>query len=195
MNTLFAGITDEVLVNQFAQGNEKAFNALLERYHERLYRYIFFYIHDSEQTEDLLQDTFLKVVSNIRQGRYLENGRFAQWITRIARNLVIDYCRHIQLEQTLSTDEENRDYLNNIKYAEDNIENFLVREQILSDVRKMIDFLPDEQQQVVRMRYYDNLSFKEISQQTGVSMNTSLGRMHYAIQNMRRMAKKQVALC
>ena len=132
----------------------------------------------------------MKVIMTIRQGRYTENGKFKAWITRIAHNLVIDNFRQERGENLISNDEVEGDLFNNIKLCDDTIEDHLIRHQVLSDVKNLVKHLPDSQREVLEMRYYKDLSFKEIADLTGVSINTALGRMRYAIMNMRRMAEE-----
>ena len=179
---------DETLVSLYAEGENQAFNVLLNRY--KLYSYIYYIVRNSEMTEDIFQETFMKAIITIRQGRYNENGKFSAWLRRIAHNLIIDSFRQEKSENLVSCDEPEVNILNNIGLAEGTIENAIVNRQILSDVRRLMEFLPDEQREVVYMRFYQDLSFKEIAEQTGVSINTSLGRMRYAILNLRRMAEK-----
>ena len=181
---------DEALVPLYAQGENQAFNVLLNRYKDKLYSYIYFIVRNSEMTEDIFQETFMKAIVTIRQGRYNENGKFSAWLRRIAHNLIIDSFRQEKSENLVSCDETEVNILNNIGLAEGTIETAIVNRQILDDVRRLMDFLPDEQREVVYMRFYQDLSFKEIAEQTGVSINTSLGRMRYAILNLRRMAEK-----
>jgi RNA polymerase sigma factor, sigma-70 family len=181
---------DETLVSLYAEGENQAFNVLLNRYKDKLYSYIYYIVRNSEMTEDIFQETFMKAIITIRQGRYNENGKFSAWLRRIAHNLIIDSFRQEKSENLVSCDEPEVNILNNIGLAEGTIENAIVNRQILSDVRRLMEFLPDEQREVVYMRFYQNLSFKEIAEQTGVSINTSLGRMRYAILNLRRMAEK-----
>ena len=181
---------DETLVSLYAEGENQAFNVLLNRYKDKLYSYIYYIVRNSEMTEDIFQETFMKAIITIRQGRYNENGKFSAWLRRIAHNLIIDSFRQEKSENLVSCDEPEVNILNNIGLAEGTIENAIVNRQILSDVRRLIEFLPDEQREVVYMRFYQDLSFKEIAEQTGVSINTSLGRMRYAILNLRRMAEK-----
>ena len=171
--------TDETLVALYAQGNNEAFDILLNRYKDRLYAYIYYTVRNEELAEDIFQETFTKAIVTIQQGRYNENGKFPAWLTRIAHNLIIDCFR-----------QEERNLLNNIRLSEGTVESEIVNHQILSDVRRLIKHLPDEQREVVHMRFYQDLSFKEIAEMTGVSINTSLGRMRYAILNLRRMAEK-----
>ena len=181
---------DEALVSLYAQGENQAFNVLLNRDKDKLYSYIYFIVRNSEMTEDIFQETFMKAIVTIRQGRYNENGKFSAWLRRIAHNLIIDSFRQEKSENLVSCDETEVNILNNIGLAEGTIETAIVNRQILDDVRRLMDFLPDEQREVVYMRFYQDLSFKEIAEQTGVSINTSLGRMRYAILNLRRMAEK-----
>ena len=181
---------DETLVSLYAEGENQAFNVLLNRYKGKVYSYIYYIVRNSEMTEDIFQETFMKAIITIRQGRYNENGKFSAWLRRIAHNLIIDSFRQEKSENLVSCDEPEVNILNNIGLAEGTIENTIVNRQILSDVRRLMEFLPDEQREVVYMRFYQDLSFKEIAEHTGVSINTSLGRMRYAILNLRRMAEK-----
>ena len=182
--------TDETLVALYAQGNNEAFDILLNRYKDRLYAYIYYTVRNEELAEDIFQETFTKAIVTIQQGRYNANGKFPAWLTRIAHNLIIDCFRQEKQENLVSCDEEERNLLNNIRLSEGTVESEIVNHQILSDVRRLIKHLPDEQREVVHMRFYQDLSFKEIAEMTGVSINTSLGRMRYAILNLRRMAEK-----
>ena len=166
---------DETLVSLYAEGENQAFNVLLNRYKDKLYSYIYYIVRNSEMTEDIFQETFMKAIITIRQGRYNENGKFSAWLRRIAHNLIIDSFRQEKSENLVSCDEPEVNILNNIGLAEGTIENAIVNRQILSDVRRLMEFLPDEQREVVYMRFYQDLSFKEIAEQTGVSINTSLG--------------------
>ena len=179
---------DETLVSLYAEGENQAFNVLLNRYKDKLYSYIYYIVRNSEMTEDIFQETFMKAIITIRQGRYNENGKFSAWLRRIAHNLIIDNFRQERSENTISNDEVEIDLFNNIKLCDGTIEDNIVRHQVLSDVKKLVKHLPDNQREVLEMRYYQDLSFKEIADITGVSINTALGRMRYAILNMRRMA-------
>ena len=182
--------TDEALVALYIQGNNEAFDALLARHQERLYTYIYYAVRDEELANDLFQDTFMKAIVTIQQKRYNESGKFAAWITRIAHNLVIDYFRQERQECLVSCDEEERRLQNDLRLSEAPLETELVNLQVLDDVRRLTDFLPDDQREVVQMRFYQGLSFKEIAEQTNVSINTALGRLRYAILNLRRLAVK-----
>ena len=145
-------------------------------------------VRERDSAEDIFQETFVKAITTIRQGRYTENGKFAAWINRIARNLVIDSFRQEKVEASVSSDDENFDILNRKELSDDTIEDLMIDRQIRDDLRKLIRHLPKSQRQVPVMRYYRNLSFKEIAEATGVSINTALGRMRYALINMRRIA-------
>ena len=152
--------------------------------------YIYHAVKNEELADDIFQDTFVKAIMTIKQGRYVENGHFPAWITRIAHNLIIDYFRQTKAENLQSTDDTDINILNRKELSDSTIEDSLVESQIHSDVRRLIRALPDSQREVLVMRYYKNMSFKEIADTTGVSINTALGRMRYAILNMRRMAEE-----
>ncbi|MDD2246745.1 MAG: sigma-70 family RNA polymerase sigma factor [Proteiniphilum sp.] len=184
----FCTMTDEELVVSYAGGNDAAFDELLSRHKQPLYAYIFFTVRDTGLAEDIFQDTFIKAIVTIKQGRYTETGKFRAWIMRIAHNLMIDYFRQKKNENTVSNDDYEVDLLNNPSLCNDNVEREMVKTQVLSDVRKLIGFLPETQREVLEMRYYKDLSFREIADATGVSINTALGRMRYAILNMRKLA-------
>ena len=188
-------MTDDLLVSLYLEGNNSAFDVLLNRHKDRLFNYIFFIVRSKEVAEDIFQETFVKAIVTLQQGRYTNDGKFAAWITRIAHNLVIDQFRIERNENTVSNDETEIDLLNDARLAEGTIENRMVNEQVLKDVRMLVDELPDCQREVVFMRYYQDLSFKDIADITGVSINTALGRMRYAILNMRRIAaEKNISL-
>lgn len=184
-------LTDDVLVKLYEEGDNAAFEVLLTRYKSKVYSYIFQIVRDRELTEDIFQDTFIKAIVTIQQGRYQENGKFLGWINRIAHNLIIDFFRKEKNENTFSADGAGYDISNSSKLSDMSIEDVMSNEQVLADVVKMIDFLPDVQQEVVRMRFFEDLSFKEIAEKTNVSINTALGRMRYALLNMRRLAQEK----
>ena len=188
-------MTDDVLVKLYLEGNNVAFDTLLERYQDKLYRYIFFLVRSREVTEDLFQETFVKAIVNLQQGRYQPDGKFSAWITRIAHNLVIDLFRQERNENLISNDESEVDLLNSAKFSEGTIESQRVNKQVLKDVARLVDELPEAQREVVRMRFFENKSFKEIAESEGISINTALGRVRYAISNMRRIAaEKRISL-
>ena len=184
-------MTDEELVDCYAQGNNTAFDVLLNRHKDSVFSYIYFIVRNTELAEDIFQETFVKAIITIKQGKYTENGKFRAWISRIAHNLIIDNFRQEKNEQMISNDEFEVDLFNNQKFSDGTIEDELVKSQILADVKKLIEYLPDNQKEVVILRYYQDLSFKEIADITGVSINTALGRMRYAILNMRKMAEEK----
>lgn len=184
-------MTDEELVILYSKGENQAFDTLLNRYQNRLYSYIYFIVKSSELAEDIFQETFVKAIMTIKQGRYTENGKFPAWLTRIAHNLIIDNYRQEKNENVVSNDNSEVDLLNDISLSEGTIEMEIINEQIHNDVRYLVKLLPDNQREVVNMRFYQDLSFKEIAEVTGVSINTALGRMRYAILNLRRMAEEK----
>ena len=183
-------LTDEQLVCEYANGNNEAFDTLLIRYKQRLFSYIFQMVRDRDLADDIFQETFIKAITTIRQGRYSDMGKFSAWLYRIARNLAVDSFRAEKGENVVSADDADYDVLNRRELAEDTIEDVMVDLQIEEDLRRLVDRLPDVQRQVLEMRYYQDLWFKGIAEITGVGINTALGRMRYAILNLRRMAKE-----
>lgn len=183
-------LTDDQLVASYAKGDNAAFDMLLSRHQEKVHNYIFHMVKDEDLAEDIFQETFVKAITTIRQNRYSGDGKFAAWITRIAHNLIIDHFRQAQGISTVSTDNVEANVLNRRDLSEGSIEDDMIESQILSDVKNLVVGLPADQKAVVEMRFYENMSFKEIAQRTGVSINTALGRMRYAILNMRRRAKE-----
>jgi RNA polymerase sigma-70 factor (ECF subfamily) len=183
-------LADDMLVARYSKGDNKAFDELLARYQSKLFNYIYFIVRSQEIAEDIFQETFVKAITTIQQGRYTASGKFGAWLTRIAHNMIIDGFRQERNENTISNDETEVDLLNNVDLCDDNIETQMVNEQTLSDVRRLVDALPDSQREVVYMRFYQDLSFKEIAEITGVSINTALGRMRYALMGMRRIAEE-----
>lgn len=184
-------ITDDKLVASYAKGNNKAFDILLKRHQDKVFNYIFKIVKNEDIANDIFQDTFVKAIMTIKQGRYTENGKFPAWISRIAHNLIIDYYRQEKSENMQSCDVEDVDILNKKELSEETIEDVIITDQIHSDVKHLVKILPDLQREVLLMRYYKNMSFKEIAEATGVSINTALGRMRYAILNMRRIAEEK----
>ena len=184
-------LTDEELALLYVEGNNRAFDLLLSRNEVKLFTYIMFFVRDQEVANDIFQETFLKVVSKLQNHEYSVNGKFGGWLLRIAHNVMMDMYRGQRYKYVVESNDDND--LSNISgedLLETNAEVNLINIQILSDVRKMMEQLPILQREVVYMRYYQQLSFKEIAEATGVSINTSLGRMRYALLNLRRMAKK-----
>lgn len=183
-------LSDDVLVAYYSEGNNNAFDVLLTRHQAKVYSYILQMVKDRNLADDIFQETSVKAITTIKQGRYAEAGKFSAWVCRIARNLIIDNFRQEKVEATVSTDDSNYDVLNRKDLSEDTIEDMLIDSQIQADVRRLVKQLPDSQREVLIMRYYKGLSFKEIADVTGVSINTALGRMRYAILNLRRIAKE-----
>lgn len=183
-------LSDDMLVAYYSEGNNNAFDVLLTRHQAKVYSYILQMVKDRNLADDIFQETFVKAITTIKQGRYAEAGKFSAWVCRIARNLIIDNFRQEKVEATVSTDDSNYDVLNRKDLSEDTIEDMLIDSQIQADVRRLVKQLPDSQREVLIMRYYKGLSFKEIADVTGVSINTALGRMRYAILNLRRIAKE-----
>jgi len=182
-------LSDQALVKQYVAGDSKSFEVLIERHKNRLFSYIYFTVKDRHKAEDIFQETCIKAITTMLNGRYSESGRFLPWVTRIAHNLIIDHFRQEKQLNICSTDNFSAPILNSPRYSEQTIEDDLVREQIYADVRNLIDYLPDEQKEVILLRHYGDLSFKEIADYTGVSINTALGRMRYALINLRRLIK------
>lgn len=191
----YQSVTDEQLVKAYADGSNEAFDTLLKRHQDRVFNYILRIIKNEDLANDIFQETFVKAILTIKQGRYTENGKFPAWISRIAHNLIIDYYRQEKSENVQSADMEDINLLNRKDLCEATIEDHIVARQIMDDVRCLIQELPELQREVLNMRYYQNMSFKEIAAKTGVSINTALGRMRYAIINLRRIAaEKEIIL-
>jgi RNA polymerase sigma-70 factor (ECF subfamily) len=180
---------DQVLIRRYIAGNEAAFETLLRRHKDRVYGYIKMMVKDGQLAEDIFQDVFIKAVLTIKRGSYNEEGKFLPWILRIAHNQVIDTFRRNKRYPTVDGGEDF-DIFNIIKDDGKNIDQQLIEEQIHDDVKKLIDFLPEEQRTVLKMRLYCGLSFKEISEDTNVSINTALGRMRYALINLRKLVEE-----
>ena len=184
-------LTDEELALLYIKGNNKAFDELLARNQDKLFSYILFVVCNEDKANDLFQETFVKVITKLHEGRYATSGKFGAWIMRIAHNVMMDWYRELRTHNMVEQSEEHDIYnLSKSDVLESNIENHYVKNQVLTDVKKLMDNLPPTQREVVFMRYYQDLSFKEIAETTGVSINTSLGRMRYAILNLRRMTKE-----
>ena len=183
-------LSDQVLLNNYLAGDRGAISQLIERYSRRVRDYIRMMVKDADIADDILQETFIKAVRFIDEDRYADNGKFLSWVLRIAHNRVLDYFRQQKSARTMNESEAGFNILGSKRFAEQNVEDKIVAEQIEADVRRMIDFLPDEQREVVMLRYYSGLSFQEIADQTEVSINTALGRMRYALINLRKLIKE-----
>jgi len=187
----YDGLTDEMLALRYIEGDNRAFDELLTRNQQKLYNYIMFVVRDPELANDVFQDTFVKVISKLQEGKYTDSGKFSFWLTRIAHNVIMDVYRQQKGEHIVESGEDNDlSRLRSNDLMDSNREAEYVNTQIMADVRNLMDTLPATQREVVYMRFYQDLSFKEIAETTGVSINTSLGRMRYALINMRRMAKQ-----
>lgn len=184
-------LTDSELVNAYANGNNEAFDVLLERHKQKVYSYIIRLVKNRDVADDVFQETFVKAIMTIKQKRYAEHGKFSGWLVRIAHNLIVDYYRQERIENAVSTDDSDGFLLNRRDLCDKNAEDAMIEDQIDEDLRSMVMSLPDPQREVLVMRIYRNMSFKEIAEATGVSINTALGRMRYAILNMRRIAEEK----
>ncbi|MBO1364318.1 sigma-70 family RNA polymerase sigma factor [Prevotella sp. A2931] len=183
------GMTDEELALCYVAGDNRAFDLLLERNQSKLFAYIMFVVRDHDKADDIFQETFVKVITKLQQGKYVNNGKFSAWIMRIAHNIIMDSFRMIKNEKVIDTDNQGLFKIQTEAALTNSIEHEYVNTQVLLDVKNVMEQLPATQREVVYMRYYQQLSFKEIAQLTNVSINTSLGRMRYAILNMRRMVR------
>lgn len=177
---------DNELVQRYIDGDVASLETLISRYKNKVFTYIMMTVRNQHLAEDIFQDTFIKVVRSLNLGKYTDNGKFISWVMRIAHNLIIDHYRREKNMNTYSKEDSQYDLFNSPKFSDDNIEDLLINEQILHDVRCLVEELPDDQRQVVMMRHYEGLSFKDIAEQTGVSINTALGRMRYALINLRK---------
>ena len=183
-------MSDELLVKNYIQGNHECFMQLVKRYRRKLYGYIYVAVKDAMVADDLFQETFLKVINTLNSGSYREEGKFIQWLMRIAHNQIIDYFRKSsKMYQVSSIGENDDDIFLTISDENPNIEETMITSQMHSTLNYLVEQLPEEQKEVLKMRFYDNLSFKEIAEETNVSINTALGRMRYAIINLRKMIK------
>ncbi len=180
--------TDQELVKDYQLGNESAFELLVRRHKSKVYSYILFNVKEADLALDIFQDTFFKVVNTLKKGQYNEEGKFLPWVYRIAHNLIMDHFRkNKRMPMQNNNNDEDYDIFNFIACDTPNVEEKMLKKQILQDVKKMIQFLPDDQKEVLILRLYYHLSFKEISDKTNVSINTALGRMRYALINLRKM--------
>ena len=183
-------LSDKQLVDSYRNGNVASFELLVERHQNKVFSYILSLVRDRQLADDIFQDTFLKIIRTIKAGAYKEEGKFIQFAMRIAHNLIIDHFRKSKRLPMADAVNKEYDLIDNAKITDLSIEDKMVTEQVYDDIRKMIDFLPEEQREVLNMRMYADMSFKEIADATNVSINTALGRMRYAIINLRKMAKE-----
>ena len=180
-------LSDKVLLNNYLSGDSAAISQLIDRHSRRVRDYIRMMVKDADVADDVLQETLIKVVRVIDEGRYVDNGKFLSWVLRIAHNQVIDYFRAQKSAKTINESDAGYNMLGTLRFAERTVEDNIISEQIEADVRRLVEHLPDEQREVVKLRYFSGLSFQEIADQTGVSINTALGRMRYALINLRKM--------
>jgi len=180
-------ISDKELIRQYLDGDHNALEQLIEKHQNRVFAYILMVVKDKDLAEDIFQDTFIKVVNTLRSGSYKEEGKFLQWVMRIAHNLIIDHFRKEKRIPVMENSFDDFDIFDTLSLKDPSAEDKMVNEQIRKDVRNLIEYLPDEQKQVLKMRHYANMSFKDIADQTGVSINTALGRMRYALINLRKL--------
>lgn len=182
-------LNDKELVLRYQNGDVASFEILVDRYQNKVFSYIAMLVKDKQLADDIFQDTFLKIIRTVKAGAYKEEGKFIQFAMRIAHNLVIDYFRKAKRLPMVDPSKEDYDMLDNARFTDPSIEEQLVIEQIHDDIRKMVEYLPEEQREVLNMRMYADMSFKEIADATNVSINTALGRMRYALINLRKMVK------
>jgi len=191
---MYKNISDQQLVSDYIRGNEQSFEILIKRHKDRIFNYILKTLRDKDLANDVFQDTFIKVINTLKTGKYNEEGKFLPWVMRIAHNLMIDHFRKEKkmpkVGKKVTSGEDTFDIFSVLKLEDSNIEDKMVLDQIHSDVRKLVDFLPEEQREVIVMRHYQDMSFKEISEKSNVSINTALGRMRYALINLRKIIEE-----
>jgi RNA polymerase sigma factor (sigma-70 family) len=184
-------VNDQELVQAYIKGDQSAIESLINRHRSKVYTYILLTIKNQQLAEDLFQETFIKVIQSLRGGKYRDNGRFLSWVIRIAHNLIIDHFRKEKQMNSVSNDDTEVDLFNSKKLSEENIEEMIINSQIRTEIRILINELPNDQREVVLLRHYGGLSFKEIADQTDVSINTALGRMRYALINLRKLIEEK----
>lgn len=187
MSTNASHYSDQELISNYLTGNEYSLEVLINRHRQKIFSYIMMLVKDKSIADDIFQDAFIKVINTLRSGVYKEEGKFLQWIMRISHNLIIDHFRKSKRFQTVQSQNTDFDIFDTISITDDSIEDKIILDQIYDDVRKLIEFLPDEQREVLVMRHYGEMSFKDIAEQTDVSINTALGRMRYALINLRKL--------
>ena len=183
-------ISDQELIGRYLAGQESALEILVRRHKNRVFAYILMVVKDKELAEDLFQDTFIKVINTIRSGQYKEEGKFIQWAMRIAHNLIIDYFRKAKRIPIIENRDEY-DVFDRVRLPVVSVEEMMITEQIHKDVKRLIEYLPKEQKEILMMRHYADMSFKDIAEVTNVSINTALGRMRYALINLRKLVKEK----
>ena len=191
MNANVNVLSDRVLLNNYLSGDRSAISELIERHSLRVRSYIGMMVKDDDIANDIFQETFIKAVKVIDEGRYTDSGKFLSWVLRIAHNRVLDHFRREKASRQITEREAGYDMIGTMRLSEPNTEDEMVQGEIEQTVRNLIDLLPDDQQEVIRLRYYSKLSFAEIAEQTEVSINTALGRMRYALINLRKLIKEK----
>ena len=183
-------LTDNELIQSFQDGNSRAFDALLERHYERIYNTILFIVKDSYLAEDLIQEIFIKIIDNLKQKKYNEEGKFLPWALRISHNFCVDHFRKVKRTPTIKTGDD-QDLFEIIKHSDHPADYKMTRSQTHKNIQELVDLLPEEQREIIVLRHYANLSFKEIAQMTNCSINTALGRMRYGLINLRKMMNER----
>jgi RNA polymerase sigma factor (sigma-70 family) len=183
--------TDKELIRKYLDGNHYCLEKLIHRHQNRVFAYILMVVKDKQLADDIFQDTFIKVIKTVRSGAYKEEGKFIQWVMRIAHNLIIDYFRKSKRIPVIDNDNADFDIFDTIRFTDPSVEDRIITDQIHDDVRSLIQLLPEEQKEVLFMRHYSEMSFKDIAEQTDVSINTALGRMRYALINLRKLIKEK----
>lgn len=184
-------LSDNELIQSYIDGDHASLEILINRYKDKIFTYILITVKNHHLAEDVFQDAFIKVVRSLKAGKYIDNGKFASWVMRISHNLIIDHYRREKNMSTCSNDASEYDLFNSTKFSDENIEDLMINDQILGSVKSLVEQLPEDQMQVVKMRHYMDMSFKEIAEQTGVSINTALGRMRYALINLRKLIEEK----
>jgi RNA polymerase sigma-70 factor (ECF subfamily) len=184
-------LTDQELIAQYLLGDERAFEELLKRHQQKIYTTIYLFVKDQDLADDIFQEVFIKIIDTLRRGKYNHEGKFVQWAMRISYNMCVDYFRRNKRKPTMAISTEDFDIFNVIPLIEDSAEDVIMKSQTHQKIRQLVDLLPDEQREVVVLRHFADMSFKEIATLTRVSINTSLGRMRYALINIRRMIEEK----
>lgn len=187
----YNNLSEQELIDLFTDNDQTAIKTLINRHKKRIYTYILMAVKDKELAEDIFQDTFIKVIKSLKKGCYMEKGIFVSWAVRISHNLIIDHFRKLRHLKVMSSNQTDGDIFNSKRFAESNVEDKIIRNRIETEVRELINMLPADQKEVILLRHYGEMSFKEIADQTGVSINTALGRMRYALINLRRLIEEK----
>ncbi|NND76966.1 MAG: sigma-70 family RNA polymerase sigma factor [Flavobacteriales bacterium] len=186
----YSGISDQTLIKNYINGNERSFEVLLERHRNKVYTHVYLMVRDKDLSEDIFQDTFIKVINTLKRGKYNEEGKFLPWVIRIAHNLVIDHFRKAKKMPKVREDDDYSPFAT-IEQEDPNIQEEMITDQIHSDLKHLVELLPDEQKEIIMLRHYMGMSFKDIAERTNVSINTALGRMRYALINLRKMVEEK----